>query len=99
LRGKTKEWFKKFVTTLADWPAMKVAMLLKCGIVDKEEVRAKLDQIKQEPKQKVQAYHNKMEKLFTRGKLEDAKKENTSFCLGFVLKSESYVLCEIMQYG
>jgi len=35
---------------------MKIAMLLKYGIVDKEEVRAKLDQIKQEPKQKVQAY-------------------------------------------
>ncbi len=56
MRGKTNEWFKKFVTTLGDWPTMKIAMLLKYGIVDKEEVRAKLDQIKQEPKQKVQAY-------------------------------------------
>lgn len=32
-----------------------------------------MDQIKQEPKQQVQAYHDKMEKLFTRGKMEDAE--------------------------
>jgi hypothetical protein len=29
---------------------MKVAMMLKYGIVDKEDIRAKLDFIKQEPK-------------------------------------------------
>ncbi len=48
-------------------------MLLKYGIMDKEEIQAKLDQIKQEPKQWVQIYHDIMEKSFTRGKLEDVE--------------------------
>ncbi len=52
---------------------MKAAMLLKYGIIDKEEVKTKLDLIKQELKQKVQAYYGKMEKLFARGKLEDGE--------------------------
>jgi hypothetical protein len=46
LRGKAKEWFKKFATTPTNWPTMKVAMLLKYGIVDNEKVTAKHDQIK-----------------------------------------------------
>ncbi len=54
-----------------NWPSMKVAMLLKYDMVDKEDIKAKLDQMKQKPKQKVEAYHDKMEKLFIKGKLED----------------------------
>jgi hypothetical protein len=52
---------------------MMVAMLLRYGTVDKEEIRVKLDKIKQEPKQRVQTYHDIMEKFFTRGKLEDVE--------------------------
>lgn len=48
-------------------------MLLKYGMVDKEDIKVKLDQIKQEPKQRVEAYHDMMEKLFIKGKLEDIK--------------------------
>ncbi len=73
LKGKSKRWYKKLVDGLIDQPTMKVTMLLKYGIVDKEEVQAKLDQIKQEPKQRVQAYHDKMEIFFTRGKMEDVE--------------------------
>ncbi len=39
--------------------------------MDKEEIITKLDSFKQKSKQWVQAYYNKMEKLFVRGKLED----------------------------
>lgn len=46
-------------------------MLLKYCMVDKEDIKAKLDQIKQKPKQKVEAYHDRMEKQFIMGKLED----------------------------
>jgi hypothetical protein len=38
------------VAIFANWQAMKGAMLLKHGMVEKEEVRTKLDLIKQEPK-------------------------------------------------
>jgi len=36
-----------------NWQTMKITMLLKYGIINKEEVRAKLDLIEQELKQKV----------------------------------------------
>jgi hypothetical protein len=38
-----------------------------------EEIQVELDSIKQEPKQWVLTYYDRMEKLFTRGKLEDVK--------------------------
>jgi hypothetical protein len=41
------------MATPTNWQTMKIAMLLKYGIINKEEVRAKLDLIKQELKQKV----------------------------------------------
>jgi hypothetical protein len=48
-------------------------MLLKYGIMDKEEIQVKLDLIKQELKKWVQTYHDRMENVFARGKLKDAK--------------------------
>jgi hypothetical protein len=48
-------------------------MLLKHGIMDKDQIRGKLDVIKQKPKQQVQAYYDKTNKLFTRSKLQYAK--------------------------
>jgi hypothetical protein len=53
LRGKSKKWFKKLATMPTNWQAIKVVMLLKYHIMDKEEIRAKLDQVKQKPKQRV----------------------------------------------
>jgi hypothetical protein len=50
LKGKSKELYKKLAIVPTDWPTMKVVMFLKYGTMDKEEVWAKLDQIKQEPK-------------------------------------------------
>jgi hypothetical protein len=73
MKGKSKEWLKKLMVVPTDWWTMKATMLLKYGTVDKEEVRAKLDLIKQELKQRVRAYYDKLEKLFTRGKLEDGE--------------------------
>ncbi len=46
LQVKSKDWYNKLVITLADWPCMKVAMPLKYNTMDKEEIRAKLEQIK-----------------------------------------------------
>ncbi len=53
--------------------------------IDKEEIRAKLDHIKQKLKQRVHAYYDKMEKLFTRGKLEDGEQKRKFW---FKLKPE-----------
>jgi hypothetical protein len=55
------------------WQDMKAAMLLKYDIIDKDEVKTKLDLIKQKPKQRIQTYYDCMENLFARGKLEDVE--------------------------
>lgn len=65
------------VTTPTNWYTMKVSMLLKCGVVDKEEISSKLDVIKQELKQQVQAYCDRMHKLFTKGKLEHVEQKKS----------------------
>ncbi len=74
-----------------DWQTM----LLKYGTMDKEEIKAKLDVIKQEPKQQIQGYYDIMDKLFTRGKLEDAKHRKRLF-LSFILRLENIMRCRIM---
>ncbi len=58
VKGKSKDWFKKLTVIPMDWQAMKVAMMLKYGTIDKEEIKDKLDFIKQEPKHKVLAYYD-----------------------------------------
>jgi hypothetical protein len=45
LKRKFKEWYKKLGTTPVDYPTMKSAMILKYGMVDKEEVCVKINQI------------------------------------------------------
>jgi hypothetical protein len=46
VKGKSKEWFKILTTTPTNWQTMNGTMLLKYGIIDKEEIRSKLDLIK-----------------------------------------------------
>ncbi len=73
LKVIAKEWFKKNVIVPSNWPTMKATMFKKYGMLNMEKVKAKPNQIKQEPKQKMQVYHDIMGKFFTIGKLEDAK--------------------------
>jgi hypothetical protein len=61
-----------------------------------EEIQVKLDSIKQEPKQWVLTYYDRMEKLFTRGKLEDVK-QNRRFL--FQLCLEIKKLCVMKDYA
>jgi hypothetical protein len=43
-------------------------MLAKYGVYDGEEVRIKMDSVKQEPRQCVQIYYNRLECLVVKGK-------------------------------
>jgi hypothetical protein len=96
MKGKSKEWFKKLMVVPIDWWTMKVAMLLKYGTIDKEEVRAKLDMIKQELKQRVHAYYDKLEKLFARGKLEDGEQRRRFLSR---LRLEIKKMCVMKNHG
>jgi len=73
LKGKLKEWFKKMAIVPINWQTMKTTMLLKYETEDKEEIKVKLDLIKQEPKQQVYGYYDKIGNLFTRSKLKDVE--------------------------
>jgi len=73
LRGRTKEWFKRMQPALANWTELKTQIVQKYGNVDADDIRMKLDAIKQEPKERVQKYFERLDKLFQRGRIQDAK--------------------------
>jgi len=47
----------------------------KYGNVDTDDVRMRLDVIKQEPKEWLQKYYERLDKLFQRGKILDAEQK------------------------
>jgi len=47
--------------------------LQKYGKVDDDDIQAKLDAIKQEPRERVQKYFERLDRLFQRGKITDAE--------------------------
>jgi hypothetical protein len=50
---------------------MKTNMCRKFRVVDLDELRVKMDSIKQESMQQVQLYFDKLDKLFRRGKIKE----------------------------
>jgi predicted transcriptional regulator len=75
LRGQAKEWFKRLQPALADWAELRTLIVLKYGDVDVADIRMKLDVIKQEPKERVQKYFERLDKLFQKGQLQDAEQK------------------------
>jgi hypothetical protein len=73
LHGRIKEWFKKLNLPSINWNVLKTAIVQKFGDVDVDEIRVKLDVIKQEPKEQVEKYFERLDKLFQRGRIGDAK--------------------------
>jgi hypothetical protein len=45
----------------------------KYGNIDVDTIRIKLDAIKQEPKEKVQKYYERLDKVFQQSQIQDAK--------------------------
>jgi predicted aspartyl protease len=73
LRGKTKEWFRKLQPVLADWTELRNLIVQKYGNIDVDDIRMKLDAIKQEPKERVQKYFERLDKLFQKGRIQDTE--------------------------
>ncbi len=57
----------------ADWLELRTLILQKYGNVDTDDIQMKLDVIKQEPKERVHKYFERLNKLFQRGKIPDAE--------------------------
>jgi hypothetical protein len=64
LRGRTKEWFKKLNLPPIDWIVVRTAIVQKFGDVDVDEIRVKLDTIKQKPREQVEKYFERLNKNF-----------------------------------
>jgi predicted component of viral defense system (DUF524 family) len=45
----------------------------KYGNIDADDIRMKLDAIKQEPKERVQKYFERLDKLFQKGRIQDTE--------------------------
>jgi len=73
LRGRAKEWFKRLQLAPADWAKLRTLIVQKYGNVDIDDIRMKLDAIKQEPKERVQKYLERLDRLFQRGRIPDAE--------------------------
>jgi hypothetical protein len=75
LRGRDKEWFKKLQLAPTDWAELRTLIVQKYGDVDANDIKMKLDAIKQEPKKRVQKYFEHLNKLFQKGRIQDAKQK------------------------
>ncbi len=69
LKGRAKEWFRRLQPALANWVELKNLIVQKYGDIDVDDIRMKLDAIKQEPKERVQKYCERFDKLFQRGRI------------------------------
>ncbi len=53
LRGRAKEWFKKLQPAPTDWTKLRNLIVQNYGGIDADDIRMKMDAIKQEPKERV----------------------------------------------
>jgi hypothetical protein len=96
LRGRAKEWFKKLQPGPTDWAELKTLIVQKYGHVDDDDIRMKLDAIKQEPKERVQKYFERLDKLFQRGKIPDAEQRRRFLAK---LRPEIWKLCVVRTFA
>jgi hypothetical protein len=71
--GQVKEWLKKLNPPPANWIVLKNAIVQNFGDVDADEIHVKFDAIKQKPREWVEKYFERLDKLFQRGKIGDVE--------------------------
>jgi hypothetical protein len=67
LRGRAKEWFRRLQPVPTDWTELRTLKVQKYGTVDADDIRMRMDAIKQEPRERVQRYFEQLDKLFRKG--------------------------------
>jgi hypothetical protein len=75
LRGRAKEWFRRLQPAPIDWAELRTLMIQKYGNIDADDIRMKMDAIKQEPRERVQKYFERLDKLFRKGQIQDAEQK------------------------
>ncbi len=80
----------------ADWTELWTLMVQKFGNIDADDIRMKMDAIKQEPKERVQKYFERLDKLFRKGKIQDVEQKRR-FLAG--LRPEIRKLCVVRTFA
>ncbi len=73
LRGRAKEWFRRLQPVPIDWTELRTLMFQKYGTIDADDIRMRMDAIKQEPRERVQRYFERLDKLFRKGHIQDVE--------------------------
>ncbi len=73
LHGRAKEWFRRLQPAPTDWAALRTLMVQKYGNIDADDIRIKMDAVKQEPRERVQKYFERLDKLFRKGQIQDVE--------------------------
>jgi hypothetical protein len=73
LRGRAKDWFRRLQPAPADWGNLRTLMIQKYGNIDADDIRMRMDAIKQEPRERVQRYFECLDKLFRKGQVLDVE--------------------------
>jgi hypothetical protein len=96
LRGRAKEWFRRLQPVLADWTELRTLMVQKYRDIEADDIRMKMDAIKQEPKERVQKYFECLDKLFQEGKIQDVEQKRRFLAR---LRPEIRKLCVVRTFA
>jgi len=58
-----------------DWTELQTLMVQKYGSIDADDIRMKMDVIKQETRERVQTYFGCLDKMFRKGQIPDAEQK------------------------
>jgi hypothetical protein len=96
LRGRAKEWFRKLQPAPTDWAELRTLIVQKYGGIDVDDIRMKMDAIKQEPKERVQKYFEQLDKVFRKGQIQDVEQRRRFLAK---LRSEIRKLCVVRAFA
>jgi hypothetical protein len=96
MKGRAKEWFKRMQPAPTDWPELTTLIVQKYGNVDADDIKMKLDAIKQKPKERVQKYFEHLDRLFQNGRIQDAEQKRRFLAR---LRSEIQKLCVVRTFA
>jgi len=75
---------------------MKMLIVQKYGNVDDDDIRMKMDAINQEPKERVQKYFKRLDKLFRKGQIQDVEQRRRFLAR---LRPEIRKLCVVRTFA
>jgi hypothetical protein len=96
LQGQAKEWFKRLQPVPVDWNELRMLIVQKYENVDDDDIRMKLDAMKQEPKKRVQKYFERLDKLFWKGRILDVEQKRRFLAR---LRPEIQKLCVVRTFA